>query len=289
MINPLNQEDFYIPAQMFFLDYARSNKTNEKINYLPISTGTAAHTTYKNAFKNSLIEYLQIDSLMLFWYGNNISVPEVVLDDKVKFFLEKNNLFPEQHDIKVLDLTLDKPFPIFLIIIHGEEYPKFSFGIQGDNSAHNAFYRGFLESASIMNHLYGSFFNNYNEFISTFDMNHDFNDLDSNTTFWANDFRLREKNKFLKNKIKGKKNISNIESVNENELIPKIFEYIKKNDFNLGCFDITCPELGLKKWYVLRTIIPELLPMCIPKAFFQNHPRFSKTNGSEYVLPHPLP
>lgn len=59
--------------------------------------------------------------------------------------------------------------------------------------------------------------------------------------------------------------ISDIQTVDEKNLIAKILDYIKINDFNLGCYDITCPEIGLKReWYVTRTIIPELLPMCIP-------------------------
>ncbi|MDR2874227.1 MAG: hypothetical protein LBV42_05775 [Methanobrevibacter sp.] len=72
-------------------------------------------------------------------------------------------------------------------------------------------------------------------------------------------------------------------------MINRILSFINKNGFNLGCYDITCTELGLNNWYVLRTMIPELLPVCVPNECFYNHPRFLKTKGCEYVFPHPLP
>ncbi len=290
LINVLNRECIFIPAQMFFLTYAPTNRTKEKINFSSVSTGTASHTSYENALKNSLIEYLQTDSFMLFWYGKNVHAPEVMLDDETKSFLEKNKLFPSNHDVLVLDLTFDKPFPIFVIIIHGEEYPRFSFGIQGSHSPYQALYRGLLESASVMNYLDGSFFHNTDEFIRTYDKKQVFDNLDSNSIFWANEFQISDKNNFLKSKIRGKKNISDIRIVNEKNLMTRILDYIKINHFNLGCYDITCPEIGLRGgWYVIRTIIPELLPMCVPNSCFYNHPRFLKVGGCKYILPHPLP
>jgi len=290
LINVLNKEHIFIPAQMFFLTYVLVNKMNEKMNFVSVSTGTASHTSYENALKNSLTEYLQTDSFMLFWYGKNVHAPEVVLDDRTKNFLEKNKLLPENHDIQVLDLTFDKPFPILVVIIHGEEYPRFSFGIQGSHSPYQALYRGLLESASVMNYLDGSFFYNTEDFIRSYDKKQDFDNLDSNSIFWANDSQMSEKNNFLKSKIRGKKSIADIKTVAEKNLITKILDYIKINNFNLGCYDITCPEIGLRReWYVTRTIIPELLPMCIPNSPFHNHPRFLKVGGCEYILPHPLP
>lgn len=212
LIDVLNQESVFIPAQMFFLTYALANKMNEKINFVSISTGTASHTSYENALKNSLTEYLQTDSFMLFWYGKNIQAPEVVLDDETKDFLEKNILLPENHDILVLDLTFDKPFPILVVIIHGEEYPRFSFGIQGSHSPYQALYRGLLESASVMNYLDGSVFYNTEDFIRSYDEKQVFDNLDSNSIFWANDSQISEKNNFLKSKIRGKKNIGYTDS-----------------------------------------------------------------------------
>jgi thiazole/oxazole-forming peptide maturase SagD family component len=290
LIDVINNEPIFIPAQIFFLTYSPVNKMNEKINITSVSTGTAAHTSYENAFKNSLIEYLQTDSLMLFWYGKNVHAPEVVLDTETKNFLKKNKLLPENHKILILDLTFDKPFPIFLVIIHGEEYPKFSFGIQGSHSPHQALYRGLLESASVMNYLDGAFFNNTEDFIRARDKKQVFDNLDSNSIFWANESQISAKNNFLKSKMRGKINISDIKTVDETNFITKILDYIKINNFNLGCYDITCPEIGLRReWYVTRTIIPELLPMCIPNSCFYNHPRFLKVGGCEYILPHPLP
>ncbi|GAA5819135.1 MAG: YcaO-like family protein partial [Methanobrevibacter sp. CfCl-M3] len=92
---------------------------------------------------------------------------------------------------------------------------------------------------------------------------------------------------FIDSKVK--KNISCLQSIKESELIKKTIKYIKDNNFNLGCYDITCTELGLRDWFVIRIIIPELLPICIPDKYFSNHPRFLKTDGCKYILPHPLP
>ncbi|MDR2874226.1 MAG: hypothetical protein LBV42_05770 [Methanobrevibacter sp.] len=62
------------------------------------------------------------------------------------------NIYPENKELLILDLTLDKPFPIFGIFIIDDKYPTFSFGIQGDNSPYNALYRGFLEASVVMEH-----------------------------------------------------------------------------------------------------------------------------------------
>jgi thiazole/oxazole-forming peptide maturase SagD family component len=284
----LNHGYMNIPAQMFFLPYLQDD-TVEELNFPSVSTGTASHTSHENAFKNALIEYLQTDSLMLFWYGNNVQVPKVILDDKMKIFLKKNNLYPEDEDILILDLTMDKPFPILGIFIISDEYPTFSFGIQGSQTPYEALYRGFLEATAVLEHSQGSFFYNNEKFISFYKGEDKFDNLDSNAYFWASKKKTNIKKKFLEKRISGEKSIKDMKSLKELELVKMTLKYIKDNNFNLGCYDITCTELGLRDWFVIRTIIPELLPICIPNKCFSNHPRFLKTDGCKYVLPHPLP
>lgn len=285
-----NQEEFYIPAQMFFLGYLNNEKiTSEKRAYFGVSTGTAAHTSFGKALENALIEYLQIDSFMLSWYAKNVSVPRVILDEKIKGFIKENKLLSEQYELMVLDYTLDKPFPIFGIFIMSEGYPFISFGVQGGYDPYKTLYRGLLEAATILQYNYSSYIYDKNKFELGHNSENKFLDLDSNVVFWATNVKRKEKWNFLNSRIEGTIQIQETKKVKEEQLLPKILTYCKENNFNIGCYDITCHELGMRDWYTIRTIIPELLPMCLPGRPFDNHPRMQKYGGCSYEFPHPLP
>lgn len=289
-IDMYSQQDFYIPAQMFFLGYLNGrNYIEEKRAYFGVSTGTATHTSYRKAIENALVEYLQIDSFILSWYAKNIKVPRVLLDDKIKQFIKDNKLLSDEFELMVLDFTLDKPFPVFGIFIMSDGYPFVSFGVQGGCDSYKTLYRGLLEAATILQYNYTSYIYDKEKFELGHNIKNRFLDLDSNVVFWATNLRRKEKMEFLNSRIEGNINIKDVKCIQEKELLPSILDYCKKKDFNIGCYDITCHELAGKDWYTVRTIIPELLPMCLPGKPFEQHPRMIEFGGCNYEFPHPLP
>lgn len=284
------QGEFYVPAQMFFLGYLnRENISHEGRAYFGVSTGTAAHTSAKKALENALVEYLQIDSFMLSWYAKKISVPRVILDEKMTRFLKENKLISDQYELLVLDYTLDKPFPIFGIFIISDGYPFVSFGVQGGADPYKTLYRGLLEAATILQYNYSSYIYDKKKFELGHNADNRFLDLDSNVVFWATEVKRKEKEKFLSSRIKGTIPIGEAKRVEESKLLSEILAYCRKNEFEVGCYDITCRELGMRDWHVIRTIIPGLLPMCLPGRPFDNHPRMQAYGGCHYEFPHPLP
>ncbi|MDR2831026.1 MAG: YcaO-like family protein [Methanobrevibacter sp.] len=289
MFDIYKSENFYVPAQLFFMGYLNDKKMLEPTNFFSISTGTASHRSYENALTSALVEYLQSDSLMLFWYAKNVKAPKVILDAETEQFLKENKLIPQDKDILVLDLTIDKPFTILGVFIIGDEYPKVSFGIHGDSNPQFALYRGLMEALSIYNANFIRSFYEDKFFELSFDKDNNFLELDSNVLYWANSLDTEKKEDFLKSKIKGEKSFESLTSLSSKKLLPSILDYLKRNNFNVGVYDITCPEVGLNNWYVLRTIIPELLPIMIPGVPYSRHPRFLKYGSCNYVLPHPLP
>lgn len=283
-------EPLYIPAQMFFLGYPDyRNPIEEKRAYIGVSTGTATYTNREKAIENALIEYLQIDSFMLSWYAKDVKVPKVILDKDMRDFIYSNKLISEEYNLLVLDFTLDKPFPIFGIFITSNGYPLYSFGVQGGADPRKTLYRGLLEAATILQYNFSSYVYDNSKFLLAQNRNNKFLDLDSNVLYWASEVDKDKKKDFLNSRISGEISINDVVSVRKNELLYSILKYCRKNKFSIGCYEITCPEIGKRDWYVIRTIIPELLPMCLPGRPFVNHPRMKEYGGCVYELPHPLP
>lgn len=285
----LNGGYIHIPAQMFFLSYFNDKKIFcEHRMYFSVSTGTATHTSYKRSLENALIEYLQIDSFMLSWYSKNAKMAEVILDEKFNKFLEEKKLVSSKHELLVLDMTLDKPIPVFGVFIIGKDYPYLSFGIQAGKDPYHTLYRAILEASTILQYNYSSYIYDKDKYELGHKKENKFLDLDSNVVFWASDIKLKDRLAFLRSKIDNKIHLSDIET-SDLEPLDLCLNYCKKNNYDIGCLDITCSELAMNEWNTVRCIIPQLLPMCLPGIPFENHPRMKEFGGCEYEYPHPLP
>ncbi|HIH35155.1 MAG TPA: hypothetical protein HA255_01785 [Methanosphaera sp.] len=67
LINP--EEKVYVPLQMVISNDGLICK--DEVQFMPsaVSTGTASQETFLKSLENAVIEYLQIDSFNLWWYG----------------------------------------------------------------------------------------------------------------------------------------------------------------------------------------------------------------------------
>lgn len=283
----VHNKSVFVPAQLFFINYS-NRMFNEKRSFFGVSTGTAAHTSLEKSLENSLVEYLQIDSFILFWYAKNISVPEVVLDSTAKKFLKENNLLSQDYRLLILDFTLDKPFPIFGVFVISDTFPFVSFGVQGGDDPLTTLYRGVMEALTIRQYNYSSILYDKKNYDFGTDDKNKFYDLDTNVTYWASSKDLSERLNFIGKKVEGKKCFSEFKS-SQLTITERTLNFCEKNSFTVATKDITCFELDATNWSVIRCIIPELLPMCLPGTPFVHHPRFEKFGGVEYVFPHPLP
>ncbi len=294
-IDVIDNTEIYVPAQMFLLKYfpsVYSEITQEKRAYFSVSTGTASHSSQKKALLNALIEYLQIDSFMLFWYTDKFKAPKVILDDYMLNFLHQQKLYPEDAELLVLDFTFDKPNPIFGIFIIRDSYPILSFGVQGGLDPYNTVYRGLLEALTIYRYNYVVPVLEPEIFNLAHNRDNAFTDLDSNVVYWASEMDVEKKMNYVYSKVEGEINIETYKknSYDDDFYLNEILSYCKKNDYHVAALDITCPELENTDWSTVRVVIPELLPMCLPSIPFNNHPRIVELGGGvNNFIPHPLP
>ena len=294
-IDLFSRGSIYVPAQMFSLKYFPSfysNITKEKKVFYSISTGTASHTSQKKALLNGLVEYLQIDSFMLFWYSDKFKAKRVILDDYMTRFLQKNNLMPEDAELIILDFTFDKPISVFGFFIIRDHYPILTFGVQGGADPYHTLYRGLLEAFSIYRYNYVVPVLEQDVFTLAHDDRNEFTDLDTNVVYWASEKDIDKKLTYVYDKIEGTIPIESMkqDSYSDETVMKKILNYCRKNNFHIATLDVTAPELEYTDWSTIRVIIPELLPMCIPAIPFNNHPRMKEFGGGVHdYIPHPLP
>lgn len=284
----IDNEPILLPGQILFLNY-HNDLFYEKRAYYGFSTGTATHSNYEDAINNALIEYLQIDSFILFWYQNNLKFPRVKLDDKLKQFIKKNQLVSDECELLVIDLSMDKPITIYGIFIISSEYPYISFGVQGGGDPVHTLYRGLLEAATIRQYAFSSMIYDEENMEKFKDESNPFLDLDTNVLYWASDMDLQQRKNFLYNKIEGEVQISDMIPDMESSTYLKIINYCSRNNFTPCITEITAPEAKDIGMFTMRVIIPELLPMCLPAMPFQKHPRMKEIGSFFYEYPHPMP
>ncbi|GAA0732297.1 YcaO-like family protein [Clostridium oceanicum] len=294
LFNP--KEDIYVPAKMMFVGYTANEKKGEKAYIHSFSTGTASHKSLKKALLNALVEYVQIDAMMINWYTNR-KAPKVIIDDpRVKNILQSVGLGEDSvYEIIPLYISLkDLPLPIFSIFLRRKDkkMPYLLYGVQGDFDVYNGVLRGIMEGASIS---YSSYFNAvYNTDAIKKAVKEDvkFLDLDSNVMFYAANNKIEKKDDLVNSFIDGEINLSEvptIENLSVDSQIENLIKYLKKVSEYAVYLDITPPESREKGWYVMRVLIPEILEMCIPDFPFKNHPRIVKHGGVTNGYPHPMP
>ena len=273
-------EYVYVPAALVIMGWGllKDEETN-RIN--AVSTGTACHQTIEKALFNATVEYLQLDSSNLWWQcgfkGKHVSdnlVKEICNDMGV------NKRFWEKFDIKVSDISFDKPINIYACEIYGKEQglPQYAIGIQGGIDIYNSIYRGILEGLTILEYAYNYKFINeegYNKVNR--EKTNDFYDLDKNAIYYA---------KYGKSKIREKEcccwNQDKIKQEGE------LFQYVKNTYRYAGFLDITPYDVRGVGFYIGRVIIPELIPLYLPSSIPQKHPRFQEYEVINYD-PHPMP
>ncbi|BDR61135.1 YcaO-like family protein [Lactobacillus xylocopicola] len=144
------QKEVVVPANDFLF-----GMPGENMHMLSVSTGTAAHVTWREALTNSIIEYIQIDSFTSTWYSvkkvDGIHLNELYnkeLKDKIVNLM--GNVFTK-YDVLILNYSKFAAVPIyvfgvFIISKSGHNIPAISFGLQGGLEVNDTIYRAFCEA-----------------------------------------------------------------------------------------------------------------------------------------------
>lgn len=281
----------WIPTQMFFLI-----TENDTQFYMSVSTGTATHRNFKKALNNAIIEYLQVDSMIMSWYvkgkANRINIANTMLEKLIGYVgLDKN------YEIYFIDMTLDKPIYVVGCFIKNKlrKYPYCTFGMQAGTSFNQVIYRSFMEAYANIGARFAlnKFSSDYDEFCALKKKVEadEIYDLDDNVSYFLSEYAAESVEEKLFNFIQEERNMNEqfVSIMDEEELFSILKSYLKQNSLYACYLDITSDEFSQKDWYVVRTVIPELLPLCMPSMPFENHPRIKENSGITNRFIHPSP
>ena len=256
-----------------------------EVQFMPaaVSTGTASHENFLKSLENATIEYLQIDSFNLWWYGG-LKGKKIEIDISsffYKYFNSPNRIkqFISNFDVEFTDISFDKNIEIIVCEIFGkyENLPLYTVGVQGGLDQEKALYRGLMECLAVVE---------YNMHLPWID-----NDKYSSIKLDKRPIGNLDDNVILYSKYGKPKNVVNNNCYFDN--VPGEKSYRPISSLNklskYACYlQITLPEFSGLNLEVTRVVIPELLPMCLPSYPPQYHKRYKEIGGIVNYVPHPL-
>jgi len=284
-----------VPAQMLFVGY-KVNREQGEVAFSPgFSTGAAAHTSVEQALQSALLEFIEIDALMLQWY-TDLKARTVTIDD-----LTVPSLVPElltggsRYETVALDLRviegLDAHVFGVAILNTKEERPFIVFGAQGHLDPLKAFYRGLMEASAIsFLGTYGALYMPKEYLAST--SRETFTDLDSNVAYFAAPEDGARKRGVIQNLSEGRVVLSTMKNYATGNVGADTARLVRQlssvSEYGVT-LDITPPETRSRGWKVMRVFFPELVTMCVPGVPYSRHPRILRYGGVRNEHPHPLP
>jgi thiazole/oxazole-forming peptide maturase SagD family component len=287
--------DVWTPSQMLFTGHKLSRDRGE-VGFCPgFSTGTAAHTSLEKALQNALLEFIEIDALMLNWY-TDVKAPAITIDDLTMTALVPKLLAPEsQYEVVALDMRVLKDVDAHVVcsvIIHKHnERPFIMLGAQGHLHAGRAFYRSLMEAVAIsFLGIYGPLYLPKEYLTSTAGAS--FTDLDTNVSFFASPENAAEKREVIHKMVDGRRALSTMKSYDTGNTRADTARLIRQlssvSEYGV-LLDVTPPETRSRGWKVMRVFFPELVTMCVPGVPYSEHPRIKAYGGIRNEYPHPLP
>lgn len=289
------ERDISLPAQMLFVGY-KPNRARGEVSFCPgFSTGAAAHTSYGKALQNALLEFIEIDALMLRWY-TKMTAPAVIIDDLTVASLTPNLLAADsQYESLALDLRVMENVDAHVIgsalINKRDERPLVVFGGQGHLDPARALHRSLMEAMAIaFLGVYGPLYLPKEYLVST--SGSTFTDLDRNVSFFASPEDADKKKSLIRKMADGRKALSGMKSYDTGNVEADTARLVRQlsSVSEYGVYlDITPPESRRWGWKVMRVFFPELVTMCVPGVPYSEHPRVKAFGGIRNEFPHPLP
>lgn len=183
-------QDMYVPVQMLCIGYMPKEELGEHHAIPGFSTGTASHKSLEAAMCNSIIEYLQIDSMMLSWHTKKACSRIIIDDPDILAILEEANLGENSlYEIIPIDMTVGEDNPLYTFgVILKNKYDEGSyllFGVQAGLDPKHTLLRGIMEASAISYSYYYSLLYNPESLANSESQDPKFLDLDSNVFYYA--------------------------------------------------------------------------------------------------------
>lgn len=247
----INQKFVEIPSQLVYSKYPLGG---EKLIRLPISTGAAAHFSYKNALLNGLCELIERDSFSLHYLTQ--TSPKQIDFQKDEWLCTMINKIQKKLNVKItiLDFTYDFPAYSVGVVFSDDKIGRISIGLSCNfeiqEAIENALYESYKTYVSL-----GNFANNN---LANSDLGDIASIFKKNKQFWIEKQPLSKVAFLFKGgyiDIAAYKSVGKMSLERKVELLLKV---VKKNKYNAF---VKRRNFRKPTLYVAKIIVPELLPL----------------------------
>lgn len=273
----------FLPLQFVVSNNGNLFKNEKQFMTSAVSTGTASNENMEKAFENAAIEYLQIDSMNLWWYGG-VKGKKLDVDMHAllsKFFPHKNEIddFVNNFEAVFTDISFDKGIDIVVCELFGKKsyVPQYTIGVQGGKGLDHVIYRGFMECIAVLEYSMNIPWMDDKKYRSVRRAGEVIGNLDDNIIMYAkygkpasvhHDYEFYPENNDSKDY--------------------NLINCVKKFSKYAGFLNITIPDFSGLNLEVVRVVIPELMPISLPSYPPYYHPRYKMIGGIKNNVPHPL-
>jgi len=284
LINPTQR--VWMPLQFVVMYNAELFADEKKYLTSAVSTGTASHEIMVKSLDNALIEYLQIDSFNLWWYGGvKGKVLTVDLVEHLSIWFKKQmqvKNFLHKFNVTFTDISFDKSIYVVLCEIEAKDLtgtlPKYTVGLQGGYTLEQCIYRAFMECVTVLEFNMNVVWTEQEKFLNVTKDTRIIDNLDDNVLFYAKFGKPNLKHSLMQEETQVPR------SKDLKQLLQKLSVLSRYAAF----LHITPPGFKHMNSEVTRVIIPELLPIHLPSYPPYHHRRYKMIGGVVNNLPHPL-
>ncbi len=281
----------YVPRQLALVG---SRPEDEPPINLAVTTGTAAHTSYKVAFFKAVLELIEIDTVMGYWYGNTQPHRVTVnfettprLSQMLRRYRSSLNRQDTHFEFYWLPQIDNLPIFVALCAIVTDDVPWLSCGVGSAWDLESAMLSALLESIPVAGLAFSTFIRKIALKSPLPTDGNQIKDLDENVLWYAlspdalSTFRKKFGEQITK--VDSRDIDTPYVAVMPDSTISNIL-----STFKIYAIDLTTVESKSLGFWVQRLLSADLLRLCSPSYPERAHPRFVRYGGSMNEAPHPF-
>lgn len=289
--------EIWVPAQLLLTGYAIRQDAGERWLFPAVTTGSAAHTRPELAFKNALMELIQVDSAVGHWYSA-ATAPEILMDERTEAIerLIKRQFYDHAPKPKFYWLANpDLPgMTVACVIRDGTgNFPAVGIGLGASLRLAEAMYKALLEAVAIIQLAKVDFLEHTigEEARSNREINpHDIFDLDQNVIYYAlPEHSIAIETKFVHQNCVHASELPADSTLDAGEEIRLLVNGFRDTNKELVFMDLSTTDIRQLGFTAIRVWSPNTLSLSLPSAPPASHPRFEAYGGFHNEKPHPYP
>lgn len=294
--DPVDGGDTYVPAQAVVVGYVPRHADGEPWITAAVTTGSAAHTQMPRAVRSALLELIEIDTTMGYWYSGSVA-PRISsttrtahIDALIGRDVPRHGVTYSFHYLRNPDLGAHVVAAVARS--PGTQIPACGVGVGCDLDLERAMYKAYLEGSAIAHLALISLLlsgpGSVEEIPSGDDLGA-FGDLDKNVAFYG----LPENRQIIDARFPPSgadaSDLREYRRGTADEDVSYLLDQFVQAGKRLVLFDFTTPDIADLRFQVVRAWSPDTLPLCLPSYPSLGHPRHRSYGRPDHVHPHPYP